>query len=69
MAKGKRKGESKMATLSLRDLESSIRANSLKRKSIIHRFEQTVLESDLQKGRIRPKHPTEAKILSMFSKK
>ncbi|EKN68082.1 hypothetical protein P9E76_15515 [Schinkia azotoformans] len=58
-----------MITLKLKDLENSIKENNSKREHIIKKFEEKTKQSSTVKGRVRPKHPTESKILSMFSKK
>lgn len=65
----KKKGGTKMTTLKLKELESNVKSNYAKRRQIIDNFEAKTMRSNMQKGRVRPKHPTEVKILSMFSRK
>lgn len=58
-----------MTTLTLNQIEGRVKNNMKKNKSAIERFENSLRKSNLRKGRVRPKDPTEAKILSMFNKK
>ncbi|WP_218970406.1 hypothetical protein [Cytobacillus gottheilii] len=65
MMKKRKKGD----IMTLAELESSVRSNNAKYGSVLSKFEKTAKSKNTVKGRVRPKHPTEAKILSMFSKK
>jgi hypothetical protein len=67
--KKRKKGENGMTTLTLGELETSVRQNNIKYRDVLGRFESKAKAKDNKKGRVRPKHPTEAKILAMFSKK
>ncbi|WGG47666.1 hypothetical protein [Rossellomorea sp. DA94] len=68
MSKKKRGGD-KMTTMTLAELETSVRSNNRKYRDVLTKFEKKAKSKNTVKGRVRPKHPTEAKILSMFSKK
>lgn len=65
----RKKGGKKMTTITLGEIETRVRTNSVARNNIIGEFTDNVKGKKLNKGRIRPKHPTESKILSMFSRK
>ncbi|PWE74350.1 hypothetical protein B1R38_06080 [Bacillus cereus] len=67
--KKKEKGERKMSTLTLREIEGRVRNNSIIRENLIESFERKLKKRNLNKGRVRPKHPTESRILSLFLKK
>lgn len=63
------KGDKKMNTLTLNQIESRVKANSSSRSNMIKKFSSNIQKKNLNKGRVRPKDPTEAKILSMFTRK
>ncbi|MED1599769.1 hypothetical protein [Alkalihalophilus marmarensis] len=65
----RKKGGDKMTTMTLSQIESRVKNNNQKYKTAISNFQEKTRNSDLRKGRVRPKHPTEAKLLSMFSRK
>ncbi|MDE3838726.1 hypothetical protein C0966_04940 [Bacillus methanolicus] len=67
--KKRKKGEDKMTTLTLGEIETRVKRNSSARKQTIDNFTSKIKKKNLNKGRVRPKDPIEAKILSMFSKK
>lgn len=67
--KKSKKGDKDMTTLSLSQIEERVRKNTTKYNSVIESFVKEMNKSKRNKGRVRPKHPTEAKILSMFKKK
>lgn len=66
MMRKRKKGD---GTMTLAELESSVRKSNSKYSNVLSKFEQKARAKNNKKGRVRPKHPTEAKILSMFSKK
>ena len=68
MAKRK-KGGDKMTTVTLKDLEKKVLKNNELYKDTVARFSKETEKSNMKKGRVRPKDPTEAKILSMFNKR
>lgn len=63
------KGDKKMITLTLNEIESRVKANSSSRSEIINKFTSNIKKKNLNKGRVSPKDRTEAKILSMFARK
>ncbi|MCM3760734.1 hypothetical protein M3212_08025 [Alkalihalobacillus oceani] len=65
----KRKGGGKLTTIRLKDLETRVKKNNKKYKKAISSFQEETKSKGMIAGRVRPKHPTEAKILSMFQKK
>ena len=58
-----------MKTIKLSDLQDQIRRNYEKYGHIIEEFIKKLEQRDLKKGRVRPKHPDEQKILDSFEKK
>jgi hypothetical protein len=58
-----------MTTLTLSQIEERVRKNTIRYNNTIESFIREVNGSKKNKGRVRPKHPTEAKILSLFKKK
>lgn len=67
--RNKNKGDDNMITVNLRDIEKQVISNSSKFQKQIEAFEKRADNSDWNKGRMRPKHPTEAKILNNFKQK
>ncbi|MGG6447674.1 hypothetical protein [Pseudobacillus badius] len=65
----KNKDDENMITVNLRDIEKQVISNSSKFQKQIEAFEKRVDNSNWNKGRLRPKHPTETKILSKFKRK
>ncbi|MEK4031185.1 MULTISPECIES: hypothetical protein [Bacillaceae] len=65
----KNKGDANMITANLKDIEQQVISNSLKFQKQIEAFEKRIDNSGWNKGRLRPKHPTEARILSRFKQK
>lgn len=65
----KKKGGKKMTTLTLNQIETRAKSNSSRMQSNINSFENQLKQRNLKKGRVRPKDPTEAKILSFFKRK
>lgn len=63
------KGDKKMNTLTLNQIESRVKANSSSRNDMINKFSSNIKKKNLNKGRVRPKNPTEANILSLFTRK
>jgi len=57
-----------MKKIKLKDLEARVRKDSKKKDELIAQFKVEIAKRKLKKGRVRPKDPTEAKILSSFSK-
>ncbi len=58
-----------MNTLTLKDLESRVLRNSNQYKKTVNRITTQIKRQNLNRGRIRPKNPTEAKILAKFKQK
>ncbi len=58
-----------MITTTLKELEAQVQQDSEKKDEIISRFRSNLAKRGLNKGRLRPKDPTEEKILASFSKK
>lgn len=55
-----------MKTIKLKDLEERVRKDSEKKDKLIAQFKIEIAKRNFKKGRIRPKNPTEVKILSSF---
>lgn len=58
-----------MKTIKLSDLQEQIRKNYEKYDHIIEEFKRNLEVKNLKKGRQRPKHPDEQRILDSFNKK
>lgn len=67
--KNKLKGDGNMTTLTLKDIENRVIQNSNQLKQKINRVTAQIQNQNLYKGRLRPKDPTEAKILARFERK
>lgn len=66
----RRKGEKKMETVTLESITSRVQASKKRNQAAIQRFnEELFTRPNLKFGRVRPKDPTEAKILSRFKNK
>ncbi|MGG6449176.1 hypothetical protein [Pseudobacillus badius] len=63
------KGDDQMITANLKDIEKQVIRNSSKFQKQIEAFEKKADNSGWNRGRLRPKHPTEARILSRFKQK
>lgn len=59
----------KMATISLKNLEKRIKNTKSRNADKIKAFESKLEKRNLRSGRVRPKDPTEAKILERFKRK
>jgi hypothetical protein len=57
-----------MTTLSLSQIEERVRKNTIRYNDVIDSFIREANKRKKNTGRVRPKHPTEAKILSLFKK-
>lgn len=55
-----------MKTIKLKDLEERVRKDSEKKDKLIAQFKIEIAKRNCKKRRIRPKDPTEAKMLSSF---
>lgn len=58
-----------MKTIKLSDLQEQIKCNYEKYGHIIEEFKKEIESKGLVKGRVRPRHPDEQKILDSFNKK
>ncbi|WP_339217001.1 hypothetical protein [Ornithinibacillus sp. FSL M8-0202] len=58
-----------MTTLTLSDLETRVRENKTKFQATVNRVTAKIKSQNLNQGRIRPKDPTESKILDRFNRK
>lgn len=63
-----KKDEDYIKTINLDVLEANVKANSSKFKKVIESFKKNTSESNLNKNRVRPRHPDEEKILKRFKK-
>ena len=58
-----------MITLPLKDIEKRVAQNSKQFNKKISQVTAQIQNKNLNRGRIRPKDPTEAKILNSFKRK
>ncbi|WEG18496.1 hypothetical protein PQ478_08440 [Alkalihalophilus pseudofirmus] len=58
-----------MKRIPLNQIEDRVRKNNIKYADAISRFQSETKKRNLISGRVRPKHPTEANILSSFTRK
>ncbi len=58
-----------MRTLSLKDIEKKAIKKDARKTTIMRQFSNQLKSSDLVQGRVRPKDPVEARILSSFNRK
>ncbi|MCF3942648.1 hypothetical protein [Oceanobacillus alkalisoli] len=65
----KNKGDVKMTTLRLSDIEARVSGNSKKYKKTIDQMTFKIKNKNLIKACIRSRDPIEAKILARFTKK
>lgn len=65
----KNKGNVKMTTLTLKELESRVTQNSKQYKTTVDQVTSQIKKQDLKQGRVRPRNPIEARILSRFTRK
>ncbi|MFP3846957.1 hypothetical protein SFC65_27250 [Priestia filamentosa] len=63
------KGDKKMPTITLKEIERRVNSDGEKKDAIIRNFENKLGTRNRIQGRVRPKHPTEARILSSFKRK
>jgi len=63
------KGDDEMVSIALSELEQNVTLSNKQRKDKLEMLLQQMENTDLKKGRIRPKDPTEAKLLDMFKRK
>lgn len=54
--------------MSLKELKSKIAQNTIMNEELISSFESNLKKRNLKQGRVRPKDPTEEKILALFDK-
>lgn len=64
-----KKDDSDMTTITLNELEKRVKRNNRIYEAKIESFQKKTVDKRMKTGRVRPKHPTEARILSMFGKK
>lgn len=64
----KKEGDVKMVVLTQKDIERRVSNNSRKFKNTIGRVTSEIQSQNLRKGRVRPRDPVEAMILSKFKK-
>ncbi|WP_445491469.1 hypothetical protein [Niallia sp. 03133] len=67
--KQRKKGDIGMITVSLKDIANRAKINANVRKNSIETFNKEIQRKNMNQGRMRPRDPDEAKILSMFSRK
>ncbi|GGB34338.1 hypothetical protein F3157_05180 [Virgibacillus dakarensis] len=58
-----------MSTLTLKEIQNRIRQNSYRSQRAMEQITLGIYNKNLRKGRVRPKNPTEAKILDGFSRR
>jgi hypothetical protein len=58
-----------MKTIRLSELQEQIKRNYEKYGHLIEKFIKELEQRNLKKGRVRPKHPDEQKILDSFKRK
>jgi hypothetical protein len=65
----RRKGDEYMPTITLKQLEKRIQTNAKQSEEVVERVAMNIRSRNLTGGRVRPKHPTEEKILARFNQK
>lgn len=65
---GKKTGENKLVTVTLKQIENRVKKNNSLYGNAIDSFVDKSKKKGLKKGRARPKDPTEVKILSRFKR-
>ncbi|HLQ72635.1 MAG TPA: hypothetical protein VK125_00255 [Bacillota bacterium] len=55
-----------MQTLTLKDIQKRVLKNTRKNEKATKKIIYNIRKKNLNKGRMRPKHPTEARILARF---
>ena len=63
------KGAEGMRTITLKQLENRVETNTKKSEEAFKRVTTEIRRKNLKRGRVRPKDPTEEKILARFSRK
>lgn len=57
-----------MNTLTLKEIENRVNQNSKQYQNVVNRITTQIQSQNLNRGRVRPKNPTEAKILARFKR-
>lgn len=65
----KTKGDKNMATLTLKEIETRVIRNANQYQLVTNQVTSRIQSQTLNRGRVRPKDPTEAKILARFTRK
>lgn len=65
----KLKGDKHMTTLTLKDIEKRVVQNSNQFSNKIDQITTQIQSKNLNRGRVRPKDPAEARILNNFGRK
>ncbi|TGA99933.1 hypothetical protein E4665_03015 [Sporolactobacillus shoreae] len=66
----KDKEDKELKTITLQEIDTRIERNYSNNKNAIEQFDKQLSErKDLKRGRVRPRDPVEAKILSRFKLK
>ena len=58
-----------MKEVKLSEIQERVRRNSEKNRDKIELFKKELENKDLKKGRVRPRHPDEQKVLNMLKEK
>lgn len=58
-----------MIEIKLSDLQKRIKENQTRNQGVIREFHASLSNECLTAGRQRPRHPTEEKILNLFTRK
>lgn len=58
-----------MKEISIKEIEIRVKRNSEANKDKVEKFENDSKEKGLKRGRVRPRDPTEQKILDSFEKR
>lgn len=69
MKENKQRMLENMKTLTLKEIEERVAQNSKQLSHTINSVTRKVKSQNLKQGRVRPKDPTEAKILEKFDRK
>lgn len=67
--KKRKKGDEIMPTITLKQLEKRVEANAKKSEETVNRVTLEIRRRNLKRGRVRPKDPTEERILARFNRK
>ncbi|MFS0646836.1 hypothetical protein [Siminovitchia sp. 179-K 8D1 HS] len=65
----KNKGDKDMTAITLKEIETRVARNTNRYQDVIRQVTLDIRRQNLKRGRVRPKDPTEAKILARFCKK